>query len=86
MKKYCAWQTLNGKRVRTIHFSAKSLLSAKRHATQELVVQYGTWHEGTIFLPDGTQTQGWTKALKGKDGATGLYPRIEMIEKEKNNG
>lgn len=78
--KYRAWRVENGKRVQEIEFEAKSLRAAKSRATKDLIVGYGVWHEGTVFLPSGEPVAGYHKQQHGRDGALGLHPTIDMIE------
>lgn len=80
MKCYRAWRLEDGKIVKEVEFDAPSIRSAKAKATKQLGVEHGTWNEGTIFLPDRSAVSGYTKSLQGRDGATGLYPTIQMVE------
>ena len=80
MPRYRAWRIQDNKRVQEIEFEAKTLRAAKTRATQDLVVEYGVWHEGTVFLPDGEPVMGYHKCQQGRAGALGFNPTIEMIE------
>ena len=80
MQRYRAWRVEDNERVQEIEFQAKSLRAAKSRATRDLVVEYGVWHEGTVFLPNGEMTQGHHKRQQGRAGAIGFYPTIDMIE------
>lgn len=80
MQRYRAWRIENGKRVQKIEFEAKSLRAAKSKASKELVVEYGVWNEGTVFLTSGEPVQGYHKRQQGRDGAFGFNPQIDLIQ------
>lgn len=80
MPRFRAWRIENNQRVKEIEFEAKSLRAAKSRATRDLVVEYGVWQEGTIFLPNGDPVTGYKKRQQGRDGALGFQPTISMIE------
>ena len=81
MARYRAWRiTTQGGRVQEIEFEAKSLRAAKSRATKDLVVEYGVWCEGTVFLPTGEPVAGYHKREQGRSGAVGYNPQIDLIE------
>ena len=80
MARYRAWRMEDGKRVKEIEFEAKTLRAAKMRATKDLVVEYGVWTQGSVFLPNRERVDGYSKGLQGKDGALGFYPKIDLIE------
>ena len=80
MPRYRAWCRENRERVKEIEFEAKSLRAAKSRATKDLIVEYGVWSEGTVFLSSGETVIGYKKRQRGRAGALGFHPTIEMIE------
>ena len=80
MQRYRAWRIESGERVQEIEFEAKNLRAAKSKATQDLEVEYGVWHESTVFLPSGEAVQGFKKRQQGRDGALGFTPKIDLIQ------
>lgn len=84
MQRYRAWRIENCEKVKMIEFEVKSLRAAKIRATQDLIVEYGVWTQGTVFLPNRERVTGWSKAPQGRDGALGLSPKIDLIEIQEN--
>ena len=77
---YRAWRVEDGERVKEIEFEAKNLRAAKMRATKDLVVEYGVWIEGTVFLPSGERVEEHRKQQLGRDGVFGFSPKIDLIE------